>query len=45
MIGIDQKIDVKPYSFDLSAQSVNKLVVEVDFFSKKRFIFSLCDLN
>ena len=36
MIGIEQKIDVKPYSFDLTANSIGKIIVEVDFFSKKR---------
>ena len=36
MIGIEQKIDVKPYAFELTTHSIGKIVVEVDFFSKKR---------
>jgi hypothetical protein len=36
MIGIEQKVDVKPFSFDLTTSSVGKIILEVDFFSKKR---------
>jgi hypothetical protein len=38
MIGIDQKLDVKPYAFDLTLSSINLITIEVDFFSKKRFV-------
>ncbi len=35
MIGIDQKITVTPYMFDLKNESINIIILQVDFLSKK----------
>lgn len=35
MISVDGKLVVSPYQFDLRANSINIMTVEVDFITKK----------